>query len=58
LSSSGSLNQQQSSLHHSRLHSSIFGKKAIITNLFSKLECYLNSIHTPIADDSINPFEW
>ena len=58
LSSSGSLNQQQSSLHHSRLHSSIFGKKAIITNPFSELECYLDPIRTPIANDSVNPFEW
>jgi hypothetical protein len=57
-SSSGSLNQQQSSLHHSRLHSSIFGIRAIIANPFSELECYLDPIRTPIADDSMNPFEW
>jgi len=57
LSSSDSLNQQQSNLHHSRLRSSIFGIKAIIANPFSKLECYLDPIHILIADDSVNPFE-
>ncbi len=45
-------------MHHSRLHSSIFGIKAIIANPFSELECYLDPICTPIADDSVNPFEW
>ena len=54
-SPSGSLSQQQ---HHSRLHSSIFGIRAIIANPFSELECYLDPIRTPIADDSVNPFEW
>ncbi|CAI2176987.1 10418_t:CDS:1, partial [Funneliformis geosporum] len=44
LLSSGSLSQQQSSSCHSRLHSSIFGIKAITMNPFSELECYLNPI--------------
>jgi hypothetical protein len=54
-SSSGSLSQQQ---HHSRLHSSIFGVQVAIANPFSELECYLDPVRTPIADHSVNPFEW
>ncbi|GBC14992.2 zinc finger BED domain-containing protein 1-like [Rhizophagus irregularis DAOM 181602=DAOM 197198] len=53
-SPSGSLSQQQ---HHSRLHSSIFGMQ-VTANPFSELESYLDPIRTPIADHSVNPFEW
>ncbi|CAB4423675.1 unnamed protein product [Rhizophagus irregularis] len=53
-STSGSLSQQQ---HHNRLHSSIFGVQ-VTANPFSELESYLNPIRTPIADHSVNPFEW
>ena len=55
---SGSLSQQHSISHSSRLHSSIFGIQAIAANPFSELECYLDPVRTPIADHSVNPFEW
>jgi hypothetical protein len=48
----------QSGTRHGRLHSSIFGVQAITTNPFSELECYLDPVRTPIADYSMNPFEW
>ncbi|CAB5295927.1 unnamed protein product [Rhizophagus irregularis] len=53
-SPSGSLSQQR---HHSQLHSFIFGVQ-VTANPFSELESYLDPICIPIADHSVNPFEW
>jgi hypothetical protein len=55
---SDNLIQQNSILHRpNRLHSSIF---SVVTasNPFSELDYYLDPIHTPIAADNVNPFEW
>ncbi|RIB00943.1 hypothetical protein C2G38_2232335 [Gigaspora rosea] len=48
-------------LCRNRLHSSIFGTLASSYTAFNplaELECYLDPIRTPIAEDNTNPFEW
>ncbi|CAG8805503.1 407_t:CDS:2, partial [Gigaspora margarita] len=47
--------------HYNQLHSSIFGSsisRNTISNPLAELECYLDSMQTPVAKDIEDLFEW
>ncbi|CAG8838306.1 6561_t:CDS:1, partial [Cetraspora pellucida] len=56
---SNSSNIPNNNLRRSHFHSSIFGASATFnttSNPLFELECYLDPVQTPIAEDTVNPF--